>query len=343
LVEDFDLGLDTTTLVIVGHNLDQTLTRATAVRQILEEHLGPDLDLSSPTRWLRPGDQVRERLAAIQNLPFAEAADLLAAELGRAGFAASAFAPGLNALRALGRGDDPAPISPSLWPPGIDELLRQEEDATYAALRLRLPEDRWPQGPPEALERALRQAAPGIKIASVPAIGAELGILARQDLRTLSLLALLGVGTVVLISFRASLRASLLAMTPVLLGSLWTLGLWGLMGRSIDLLSLAVVPIMLGIGIDDGLHALHGSGPRAAKLGESVRLAARAMTLTSLTTCVGFGSLTLSRVPGLANGGLLVALGVAACLLATLLVLPALAKCLPNPGTRRLHPAPRGE
>ena len=49
-----------------------------------------------------------------------------------------------------------------------------------------------------------------------------------------------------------------------------------------------------------------------------------AMILIALTTGVGFGSLGSSRVPGIQNAGILVALGVIACLAATFLVLPAL-------------------
>ncbi len=49
-----------------------------------------------------------------------------------------------------------------------------------------------------------------------------------------------------------------------------------------------------------------------------------AMTLVMLTASIGFGSLTASRVPGLRNAGLIVAIGGLACLAATLLVLPAL-------------------
>lgn len=49
------------------------------------------------------------------------------------------------------------------------------------------------------------------------------------------------------------------------------------------------------------------------------------MVLTSATTCAGFVSLGLSGIPAVRNGGLMVCIGVALCLLATLVVLPALA------------------
>ena len=123
------------------------------------------------------------------------------------------------------------------------------------------------------------------------------------------------------------LGAGLLSLAPVALGSLWTLGCWGWLDGRLDLFSLSVLPILLGIGVDDGLHAVHGArvvpGVREGMLA-SVKKISRAVTLTTMTTAVGFGSLTLSSVPGLRRGGLLVAVGVVLCLAATLFVLPAL-------------------
>jgi predicted RND superfamily exporter protein len=49
-----------------------------------------------------------------------------------------------------------------------------------------------------------------------------------------------------------------------------------------------------------------------------------ALTLAALTTTAGFGSLGSSRIPGLGNAGIIVALGVFFCLLAAIFVLPAL-------------------
>ena len=128
-----------------------------------------------------------------------------------------------------------------------------------------------------------------------------------------------------MISFRGRVQYLVLSMLPVLLGCYWLLGIGGGLGLTLNLFTLAVAPLLLGIGIDDGLHALHGMGPRRG-LAASVAGVGKAMTLTSLTTCVGFGSLTFSRIPALRQGGMLVAIGIVVCLLATLMVLPALSK-----------------
>jgi hypothetical protein len=98
------------------------------------------------------------------------------------------------------------------------------------------------------------------------------------------------------------------------------------MGRPLDLVGLAVLPVMLGIGIDDGLHAVHGAKPGGVeRIAASVRRSGPAMTLTTITTCIGFSSLALSRLPALQAVALLVPIGVGSCLVATLVLMPATA------------------
>lgn len=321
LAEHFSLGSDTLTVVVPGNSLEDTLTRSAAVGSILNEALGDEIDLTSPVRWLGDGKEI-ERLATFEGLGLLAAADTLERQLAANGLSTAAFAAGLDTLRALARGQDPAP-SPTARPPWLDELLRETPAGTWAAIRARLPEGTWAQGPPEEWLQQLEVVAPGSSVASVPALGQEIRQLAVRDLRQLGLFALLLVTGVVAASLRGRPRKTLLALLPVSLGALWTFGLWGWLGLDIDLVGLAVIPILLGIGIDDGLHAVHGASTDG--LLATVSGAGRAMVLTTLTTTIGFGSLVLSNVPGLESGGLLVALGVIACLLATLLVLPALA------------------
>jgi hypothetical protein len=120
-------------------------------------------------------------------------------------------------------------------------------------------------------------------------------------------------------------RAALLTFVPVALGVAWTAGLWGWLGRPLDLFSLCVLPVLVGIGIDDGLHVLHLARGPGRDLAAAVREAGRGVVLTNLTTSAGFAALAVSRVPALRNGGLVVCVGNLMCLLATLVVLPALA------------------
>jgi outer membrane lipoprotein-sorting protein len=94
---------------------------------------------------------------------------------------------------------------------------------------------------------------------------------------------------------------------------------------SITPLALAFGAVIVGIGIDDAVHILvrcpDGSPESvAAVLGEIGPI----LTLTTLSTALGFGSLGLSRLPVVSSLGLVIAVGVLACLVFALLLLPAL-------------------
>lgn len=324
LVEHFGIGLDTATVVVRGSDLPGTLVAAGGVAHVLRQEL-PGAAVSSPADLVALGEPVQDRLRELAALPLERAAAHLERELAAANLDPRAFDRGIQALRTLGRGEDPGAPPVDAWPDWLRRSVRRDDDGVWAAVNLRLPPDTWPEGPPPALVERIRTLAPEAAIASAVAIGAELRSLAVEDLRALGLLALAVVAGVVAISFRGRLGDSALAGLPVILGSLWTLGLWAALDRPLDLFTLAVLPILLGVGIDDGLHVIHGAhtDPEAGIRG-SVRASCRALTLTTLTTCAGFGSLVLSSIPGLRNGGALIAVGVFTCLLATLLVLPAL-------------------
>lgn len=325
LAERFDLGAETATVVVQGRDLPAALARAGEAARRLREWLGAEAAISSPADYLALGEPVAPRLRAFAGLPMERAADDLERHLRAANLNPAAFGRGLEALRALGRGEDPGAPPPEAWPDWLAEALAVNEEGAWAALSLRLPASSWPDGPPAALVERFKSEVPGSAFASAAAIGVELRGLAFRDLETLGLLALAAVAAVVTVSLRFRWGLSLQAGLPVVLGSVWTLGIWAALGHSLDLFSLAFLPVMLGIGIDDGLHVAHGVRRRpAGGVAGAVRDAGRAMMLTTLTTCAGFGSLAVSQIPSLRRGGLLIAAGVAACLFATLLVLPAL-------------------
>ncbi len=326
LLERFDLGLDTTRVVVRGDTLEEALESSAAVAAALAPELGEDGSVTSPHLWLSSAGRGRERLAELEVLGLGPALDRFELEFGRAGLEAAAFRPAMATLRELLAGGPMIVPDTDTWPSWLAELVRVEEDGVWAAVHVRTPLGRWSQGPPAEVLAAVEAAAPGAAVASAAALGAELKRIASADFERLAAIAAVVVGSLVLLSFRGRLRPALLAMLPVVLGCLWTFGLWGHLGGRLDVLSLVFLPILLGIGIDDGLHAVHAAhaGGDGRDLAAAVRETGRAMVLTSLTTIAGFSSLGLSHLPSLQAGGLLVAVGVAACLAATLFALPAL-------------------
>jgi predicted RND superfamily exporter protein len=93
-------------------------------------------------------------------------------------------------------------------------------------------------------------------------------------------------------------------------------------GIALDPVNLIVLPLIIGIGVDDAVY-LYAGVRQGLAVDEAMLETGRALVMTTYTEVVGFGCLALSRSPALATMGLLAAIGLLLCLAATLLVLPA--------------------
>lgn len=127
---------------------------------------------------------------------------------------------------------------------------------------------------------------------------------------------------ILLVHFR-SVPASLLAGTPLALGILWTLGLQGWFDIPFNFANLVAIPLVIGVGIDDGVHLVHRARlPGMMDIHAVLLRSGRAILITSLATVAGFGSLIFSAHRGMASLGTLLVIGVLACLVASIVVLP---------------------
>ncbi|MFV2069806.1 MAG: MMPL family transporter, partial [Pirellulales bacterium] len=127
---------------------------------------------------------------------------------------------------------------------------------------------------------------------------------------------------ILLIDFR-NLSTALLALLPVGLGTLLLFGLLGLLDIPLNPANMIVLPLILGIGIDDGVHVVHDyrSQRGAYRL---TRSTSTAVLMTSLTSMVGFGSLMIASHRGLESLGRVLTIGISCCLVTSLVTLPAL-------------------
>jgi hopanoid biosynthesis associated RND transporter like protein HpnN len=119
------------------------------------------------------------------------------------------------------------------------------------------------------------------------------------------------------------LHATLLALVPAVLGGLWTLIGMGWLGVDLNMANLIIVPLFIGMAVDDGIHLVHRllEDPESAR-SPLAHSTGKAIVLTSLTTMVGFGSLLIARHNGIFSLGLLSTLAVGTTLVATLVGLP---------------------
>jgi predicted RND superfamily exporter protein len=116
-----------------------------------------------------------------------------------------------------------------------------------------------------------------------------------------------------------------LVLVPLLWGALLT-GLGSvLLSVPFNFANIIALPLLLGIGVDSGIHAvlrMRSSGDSYAQWLRSST--ARGVYYSALTTIGSFVSLTVSVHPGTASMGLLLTVGVLSTLVGTLVVLPAL-------------------
>ncbi|HEU5073375.1 MAG TPA: MMPL family transporter, partial [Polyangiaceae bacterium] len=182
--------------------------------------------------------------------------------------------------------------------------------------------DVWEPGFAERFATSLRALDPEVAGAALNVVPHERYI--TEGFQRAAVYALLGVAVIVWLTFRR-VRDTLLALLPVTLGWLWMLGLMRPLGIEFTPANMVALPLILGLGVDTGVHILH----RANEVSGTAKLAALlqgtgvAVSVAALTSIIGFGALTVADYRAMQGLGLLLSLGVGLCLLASVVVLPA--------------------
>ncbi|MDP7027187.1 MAG: MMPL family transporter [Candidatus Marinimicrobia bacterium] len=160
------------------------------------------------------------------------------------------------------------------------------------------------------------------KATGLPPIFVELMDIMSKDGKKATYLAIMAVFVVLLLDFR-SLKYALIGMVPLIFGAIWMTGIMEISGLQFTMMNILAVPLIIGIGIDDGLHILH-RWKMEKNLDIVYRSTGKAILLTSLTTMLGFGSLWFATYRGLGSMGIALFIGVGTCFLATLFIIPAI-------------------
>ena len=145
-----------------------------------------------------------------------------------------------------------------------------------------------------------------------------------KDGRNAAFLTLIVVFILLWIDFRNPVHA-LMAMVPLGAGMIWMVGIMQLIGKQLDVMNVMAIPLIIGIGIDDGVHIIHRwrrEGYNSVKTVFSST--GKAVLLTSFTTMLAFGSLVFSLWRGYGSLGSALFIGVGACFVTTVLILPGI-------------------
>lgn len=137
--------------------------------------------------------------------------------------------------------------------------------------------------------------------------------------------------TIMMMVFLGSPSIGLISMIPNLTPIVVTLGTMGWLGIPLDLFTMLIGSIAIGLAVDDTIHFMHNyrryhqkSGDVQSAVTETLLGTGRAMMVTTIVLSLGFIIYMMSTLSNLINFGWLVAMSIILALLADLFLAPAL-------------------
>lgn len=141
----------------------------------------------------------------------------------------------------------------------------------------------------------------------------------------------LGVISILMTVVFGSLRIGLIAMIPNIAPALAVGGIMGFAGIPLDIMTVTIMPMLLGLAVDDTIHFINHSQLEYRRTGnyrETTRkvfvMVGTAMLFTSLVLILSFSAYLISPAKVFVNMGILVGAGTLAALLADFFVTPVL-------------------
>jgi len=97
----------------------------------------------------------------------------------------------------------------------------------------------------------------------------------------------------------------------------------GWLGVPINLANIMTLPLVIGIGVTNGVQILNRYAEEGTP-GILSRSTGKAVLVSGLTAIAGFGSLIIAQHRGIRSLGIVMSTGIAMCMIAALTFLPAL-------------------
>lgn len=176
----------------------------------------------------------------------------------------------------------------------------------------------------------------------------EITAIIGSSLGFVTSLGFLGVFAVLYIVFRR-IRLMIIAIIPVVFGILWTNGALGLIGIPFSTALVGVFSMIIGLGIDFAIHIIHrfqeelnGTSIQNAIVA-SVSSVGRALTLTTITTVIGFLALLTATLPVLKDMAIALSLGVFFSFVAAIGLLPPVLILAERFSSRKKKPKANGK
>jgi predicted RND superfamily exporter protein len=316
-------------LLLITGGEQEVLGRAEELTARLEDYKkrGIIKSIFSPTTLLPSARAQSERVRSLADVNFAASARALEDALRENGFRTEPVQPFINRLRELGKDSNPLTLetaSKSLPPALLNNSIRKIGDGSYVAAIsfYGTDPDAVAVVPESVVESWRNQFGPFVEF-SYEKLNRDLQRQVLHDSQKAMGWTAAGILLFVYFTFR-SLRVSLIVLIPIVFGVVTTFGLLLLVRHRFSFMSITAIPLIIGIGIDNGIHLVRRY--RENEHNEILVIAkasGAALIQSNLTTIVGFGALMTSSFSPLVEMGLVTSLGVALALAGGLLLIPA--------------------
>ncbi len=168
------------------------------------------------------------------------------------------------------------------------------------------------------------QAGQETILAGMPILAHELAGIVKTDFRRVSVAVFAICAVVLFVFFHKHPVRVVTSLAPVVFGLIYLMGFMSIVGVHFNFVNTLVIPIIIGLGVDNGIHLTERffeSGYSAVTI---IADTGRALIVTALTSCAGFGSLAISGYEGVASMGRLSIFALGWVLFASLCVVPAM-------------------
>jgi len=163
------------------------------------------------------------------------------------------------------------------------------------------------------------------KISGAPSLNSRIDELLAADVSRVLPLAAVAIFMVLVIGTR-SLLLPVIILAPLFLALLWLAGLMSYFGIAVSAVTVAIAPLVLGIGVDGGVHFISSWRRHEGVLEEVFAETGLAIIVTVTTSVAAFGTFVVSDSPSLIRFGSQASLALIACLAITLGMLPTIAR-----------------
>lgn len=150
----------------------------------------------------------------------------------------------------------------------------------------------------------------------------------------LTLLTVLGVLVLVWLN-RGSLKDALWILFPLTAGVVLTFGIMAVLGLKLNFFNVVVIPALFGMGVDLGVHYYRRCMELGGDTAATLRELFEPLSITTVTTMLGYSGMVFARHPGIQSIGILACLGLSLIWMTSLLMLPGMLDWIRKKGQRQ--------